>query len=253
MKSGIQPDAVSLFDTDDLSIGFVERILCKQGITDIIGVDEAGRGPLAGPVVAAAVALPDGYIPEGLNDSKKLSEAKRNVLYGDILDNALAIGISFSSPEIIDKENILQATLKAMSEAIDQASERLKMPPLCLIDGNRRVCTPFRQQTLVKGDSKSSNIAAASIVAKVVRDFWMDAAESFYPGYGLAKHKGYGVKAHKAAIKDIGPCILHRLTFRGVREHINEHPELQREYQNRVKSGLQIFSSVTPSAKKPNQ
>jgi len=219
-----RPD-LSLFETPDEEIGCIERNLESQQSTSIIGVDEVGRGTLAGPVVAAAVSLPSGYIPIGLNDSKKLKKSERERLYIEINANALCIGVSFISAVDIDRVNILNASLKAMMQAVDQTE--LKLPHfscLCLVDGNQRMPCDRRQQTIVGGDGKSSNIAAASVVAKVVRDAWMETAAVFYPGYGFEKHKGYGTEVHRKAVKELGPCFLHRKTFAGVKENLSIRP-----------------------------
>ena len=176
----------------------------------ICGVDEAGRGPLAGPVCAAAVILPKHLeIPE-LNDSKKLSDKRRRELFPVIQEQAISYGIAFASQEEIDERNILQATFLAMRRALDQLDPR---PELALIDGNRQTDFGLPCETVIKGDSLSANIAAASVLAKVTRDDWMIAAAEQYPGYGFEIHKGYGTKAHYAALEKLGPCPIHRRTF----------------------------------------
>ena len=176
----------------------------------ICGVDEAGRGPLAGPVCAAAVILPKHLeIPE-LNDSKKLSDKRRRELFPVIQEQAISYGIAFASQEEIDELNILQATFLAMRRALDQLDPR---PELALIDGNRQTDFGLPCETVIKGDSLSANIAAASVLAKVTRDDWMIAAAEQYPGYGFEIHKGYGTKAHYAALEKLGPCPIHRRTF----------------------------------------
>ena len=183
----------------------------------VCGVDEAGRGPLAGPVVAAAVILPEQFDLSGLDDSKKLSEKERERLFPLIRAQALAIGVGFASPAEIDAINILQATLRGMSLAVG----RLQLPAdFLLIDGITPVPLPIPQQTLKKGDSRSLSIAAASVIAKVVRDRVMVGYDRRYPGYGFARHKGYGSREHLAAIARLGPTPLHRATFGGVREHL---------------------------------
>ena len=176
----------------------------------ICGVDEAGRGPLAGPVCAAAVILPKHLEIPGLNDSKKLSDKRRRELFPVIQEQAISYGIAFASQEEIDERNILQATFLAMRRALDQLDPR---PELALIDGNRQADFGLPCETVIKGDSLSANIAAASVLAKVTRDDWMIAAAEQYPGYGFEIHKGYGTKAHYAALEKLGPCPIHRRTF----------------------------------------
>ena len=176
----------------------------------ICGVDEAGRGPLAGPVCAAAVILPKGLVIPGLNDSKKLSDKRRRELFPIIQQEAVSFGIAFASQEEIDEINILQATFLAMRRAIDQLDPK---PDFALIDGNRETDFGVQCKTVIKGDSLSANIAAASVLAKVTRDNWMIEAAEKYPGYGFEIHKGYGTKAHYAALEKLGPCAIHRRTF----------------------------------------
>ena len=188
----------------------IERGLLAQGIAPICGVDEAGRGPLAGPVCAAAVILPPELEIPGLNDSKKLTDKKRRALYDIIVAEAVSYGIAMASEQEIDEINILQATFNAMERAMDQLTVR---PALALIDGNRERPFPVPVQTVVKGDSLSANIAAASILAKVTRDRYMEEMAGRYPQYGFEIHKGYGTKAHYAALTEHGPCPIHRRTF----------------------------------------
>ena len=176
----------------------------------ICGVDEAGRGPLAGPVCAAAVILPKGLVIPGLNDSKKLTDKRRRELFPIIQQEAVSFGIAFASQEEIDEINILQATFLAMRRAIDQLDPK---PDFALIDGNRETDFGVPCRTVIKGDSLSANIAAASVLAKVTRDNWMIEAAEKYPGYGFEIHKGYGTKAHYAALEKLGPCAIHRRTF----------------------------------------
>ncbi len=176
----------------------------------ICGVDEAGRGPLAGPVCAAAVILPKGLVIPGLNDSKKLTDKRRRELFPIIQQEAVSFGIAFASQEEIDEINILQATFLAMRRAIDQLDPK---PQFALIDGNRETDFGVPCKTVIKGDSLSANIAAASVLAKVTRDNWMIEAAEKYPGYGFEIHKGYGTKAHYAALEKLGPCAIHRRTF----------------------------------------
>ena len=187
-----------------------EHACAEQGYNIICGIDEAGRGPLAGPVCAAAVILPMDLEIEGLNDSKKLSEKRREALYDIIIDKAIAYGIGFASEEEIDEINILQATFLAMRRAADQLSVK---PDMVLVDGNREPELEFPVKTIVKGDSLSANIAAASILAKVTRDRLMVKLDEEFPQYGFAVHKGYGTKAHYAALSEHGMCPSHRRTF----------------------------------------
>ena len=188
----------------------LERGLIAQGISPVCGVDEAGRGPLAGPVCAAAVILPPEIEIPGLNDSKKLTDKRRRALYDVIIENAVSYGIAMVHEKEIDEINILQATFNAMEQAILQLSVK---PAMALIDGNRERPFPVPVQTVVKGDSLSANIAAASILAKVTRDRYMEEMAEQYPGYGFEVHKGYGTKAHYAALTELGMSPIHRRTF----------------------------------------
>ena len=190
-----------------------------EGYRLVAGVDEAGRGPLAGPVVAAAVILPDGVDLPGVTDSKKLSAARREALFPLIRERALAVGVGISAPAVIEGINILQATLAAMRQAIDELDPA---PDFLLVDGISAVPHSIPQKTLKKGDSRSLSIAAASIIAKVSRDRLMEEYDRRYPGYGFAAHKGYGSADHLAAIAALGPSPIHRVTFRGVREHVKD-------------------------------
>ena len=188
----------------------IEKSYFEQGIVTICGVDEAGRGPLAGPVCAAAVILPNGLEIPGLNDSKKLTDKRRRELLPIIQEQAIAYGVAFASHEVIDEINILQATFLAMERALSQ----LKIQPeLALIDGNRQKDFGIKVETVVKGDSRSANIAAASVLAKVTRDTYMEEMAKEYPGYGFEVHKGYGTKAHYEALRELGPCPIHRMSF----------------------------------------
>ena len=188
----------------------IEDGFYDEGVKVICGVDEAGRGPLAGPVCAAAVILPDHLELPGLTDSKKLTDKKRRELYPIIKEQAIAYGIGFASEQEIDEINILQATFLAMQRALDQLTV---MPDLALIDGNRKKDFGVPVKTVVKGDSLSLNIAAASVLAKVTRDdLMMEKAEEF-PQYGFDIHKGYGTKAHYAALTEYGPSPIHRMSF----------------------------------------
>lgn len=188
----------------------IENDIAVEGYVNVCGVDEAGRGPLAGPVCAAAVILPLGWLPEGLNDSKKLSERKREALYDLIVENAISFGIAFAGVEEIESENILNATFLAMNRAIEQLDPQ---PTLAIIDGNQNSGIVCPNRTIVHGDALCASIAAASILAKVTRDrFMCDMAEK-YPLYGFEKHKGYGTPQHRAAILQHGPCEIHRPSF----------------------------------------
>lgn len=187
-----------------------EKKHAAEGYKLICGVDEAGRGPLAGPVCAAAVILPLNVDIPGLNDSKKLSDKKRRELFPVICEKAIAYGIGFSDHKEIDEINILQATYLAMERAIANLSVK---PDFALIDGNRAKDFGIPLETIVGGDGRSASIAAASILAKVTRDDYMLQAENEYPGYGFEVHKGYGTKAHYAALTEKGPCQIHRMTF----------------------------------------
>lgn len=210
---------LELFPAEEVSPLFFEETLRRRGFRAVAGVDEAGRGPLAGPVAAAAVILPEKVDLPGLNDSKQLSEKDRERLFYLIRSQALAIGFGLASPKEIDEVNILQATVKAMALAV----HRMQIPPdYLLVDGITPVPLPTPQETLKKGDSRSLSIAAASVVAKVVRDRIMLGYDRRYPGYGFAAHKGYGSARHLEAIARLGPSPLHRRTFRGVREHLPE-------------------------------
>ena len=181
-----------------------------QGYAAVCGIDEAGRGPLAGPVCAAAVILPKNLEIPGLDDSKKLSDKRRRELFPIIQQQAIAYGIGFASHEEIDEINILQATFLAMKRAL--AAMEMKAD-FALIDGNRETDFGLPVKTVVKGDSLSANIAAASVLAKVSRDDLMEAMAEEYPQYGFEIHKGYGTKAHYEALRTYGPCPIHRLSF----------------------------------------
>lgn len=209
--------APSLFDLrfDDAPNLKLERKHAAQFDGLLAGVDEAGRGPWAGPVVTAAVILDYDRLPEGLNDSKKLTEAKRELLFAEIMASA-QVGIGSASAATIDERNIRAATLSAMVRAVKALPDAPRMvmvdgkdvPPGLGIDG----------QSLIKGDGRCLAIAAASIIAKVLRDRMMVQADAAFPGYGLAVHKGYGVPRHQAALLELGPCALHRQSFKPIRD-----------------------------------
>ena len=193
-----------------VSLSF-EKDLTDLGFRHIAGVDEAGRGPLAGPVVAAAVIFPAGtFLPE-VDDSKRLSPEKREVLYQKIIKGALAFGVGEVDVEAIDRVNIGQASLQAMRKAVEALSVT---PDLLLIDGNIPIPgMTIKQLTVIGGDAQSFSIAAASILAKVTRDRIMEAYEVLYPGYGFSQNKGYGTRSHREALKRLGPCEIHRRSF----------------------------------------
>lgn len=187
-----------------------ERQLWADGCTNVAGIDEAGRGPLAGPVVAAAVVMPRGVWVEGVDDSKKLSPARREELFGRIMTSATAIGIGVIYHDVIDRINILNATIQAMEDAVGSLSI---VPDHILVDGNRGLRTSIPCSAIIDGDATCSVIAAASIIAKVTRDRMMLEFDRQYPGYGFAQHKGYGTLQHRTAIARLGLSPIHRRTF----------------------------------------
>ena len=195
---------------EPMDLWVYEREAFDAGIKLVCGVDEAGRGPLAGPVCAAAVILPPGLEIPGLNDSKKLTDKKRRELYDVITAQAVSYGIAFASEQEIDEINILQATFLAMERAMQKLSPQ---PELALIDGNRNTGIAVPSRCIVGGDGKCADIAAASVLAKVTRDRYMRRMAETYPQYGFEKHKGYGTAAHYAAIRAHGPCPIHRPSF----------------------------------------
>ncbi len=192
-----------------------EKKAIGRGFTRIAGVDEAGRGPLAGPVVSAAVILPTSFAVSGVIDSKKLSYKKRNFLYDRIHEHSVSIGIGIVDPIEIDRINILQASLLSMALAVKNL---YPLPDFLLIDGNFEIPLDLTQAALIKGDALSVSIAAASIIAKVTRDRLMERYHQDYPQYGFSKHKGYPTRAHRAAIRKYGCCPIHRRSFKGVKE-----------------------------------
>lgn len=208
---------VELFTALPVDKLMYEKAAYKSGYSNIAGVDEAGRGPLAGPVMAAAVILRRDVLICGVDDSKKLTPHKRDKLFDIIMSQALSVGIGIVSPSEIDEINILQATRRAMLYAVQNLSSE---PDCILIDGITTIQSSLPQKTIKKGDSLSLSIAAASIIAKVTRDRYMVDMDSKYPGYGFARHKGYGSAAHLEAIRTLGPSAIHRLTFGGVKEHV---------------------------------
>lgn len=208
---------LELFNDTEVSTLYFEQLAGRRGFRAIAGVDEAGRGPLAGPVVAAAVILSDDFDLPGLTDSKKLTEKQRRRFYPQIRQQALAVGVGVATVSEIDRINILQATLLAMQRAIGRLS---LSPDHLLIDGITPLPVEISQQTLKKGDSRSLSVAAASVVAKVVRDRIMLSLDRQQPGYGFARHKGYGTVQHRQAIAELGPNRHHRVTFAGVKEYL---------------------------------
>lgn len=199
----------------------IEKELYRNGIKSICGIDEAGRGPLAGPVVVASVIMPEDSMIEGVNDSKKVSEKKRELLYEQITQEAIAFGVGIIDQREIDKVNILNATKEGLTASIKELEKDLKeknkefdKPEIILVDALTKIDTDgISYRSIIKGDSKSYSIAAASIIAKVTRDRIMRQWDEVYPMYGFEKHKGYGTAAHIAAIKEYGLCPLHRKSF----------------------------------------
>jgi ribonuclease HII len=194
-----------------------EKKALQKGFSRIAGIDEAGRGPLAGPVVSAAVIIPISSQIPGISDSKKLSPQKRNYLYEKIYDSAVSVGIGIVDPFEIDRINILQAALLSMAMAVENLAPQ---PDCLLIDGTFLISSTLPQKAIPKGDALSASIAAASIVAKVTRDRLMERYQEDYPQFEFSKHKGYPTKAHKQAIKKFGCCPIHRRTFKGVKEYL---------------------------------
>jgi ribonuclease HII len=201
-----------------------ERSLWEQGIGLVAGVDEVGRGPLAGPVVAAAVVFSPKFLIPGVFDSKKIPKEKRELFFKEILNQALGVGIGISDERDIDKYNILNASLMAMHQAV----KNLKLlPEFVLVDGNQKIPQlPFPQLPIIKGDSLSFSIASASIVAKVTRDRIMDEFHKKFPHFCFDQHKGYSTQVHLDALKTHGPCEIHRKTFKRVRELLSQQKEI---------------------------
>jgi len=198
-----------------------EKRALEKGFTTIAGIDEAGRGPLAGPVVSAAVILPADFSIAGITDSKKLTPKKRRRLYAGIYEQAVAVGVGIIDPAEIDRINILRAALLSMAISVENLEPT---PDYLLIDGPAPIPSKLPQNPIPKGDARSISIAAASIVAKVTRDNLMEVYHQDYPHYGFARHKGYPTRDHKAAIKKFGCCPIHRMSFRGVKEHAPQTP-----------------------------
>ena len=204
-------------DLPDQPMDYFEQLYYRRGYQTIAGVDEVGRGPLAGPVVAAAVILPREGIGERLYDSKAIPSRRREALYDLIVTRSLGVGLGLVDQNEIDRTDILAATLRAMALAV----ESLPRPPdFILVDGSQIFKVPIAQKAIPKGDQLSQSVAAASIVAKVTRDRLMMEWHRKYPQYNFARHKGYGTKEHREAIEKFGVCELHRKTFRGVKEHL---------------------------------
>ncbi|MFH2011211.1 MAG: ribonuclease HII [Pseudomonadota bacterium] len=200
-----------------ISHAIPEREIYEKGYQFIAGVDEAGRGPLAGPVVAAAVILPENHNIQGIADSKKLSSHRREVLFSEIYKQAEAVGVGIVDQREIERINILQASLKAMQSAVAALNSPVDY---ILVDGIHSIPTQIHQSTIIKGDALSPSIAAASIIAKVTRDKIMVEYHSIYPQYNFARNKGYGTVEHMDAIKRSGCCEIHRRTFKGVKEYL---------------------------------
>jgi ribonuclease HII len=198
-----------------------DQAIRRKGYPLLCGVDEVGRGPLAGPVVASAVVLDPGCVPEGIDDSKLLVKEERERLELLIKDTAIVWAIGVAGPEEIDALNILRASLLAMERAISLLG---RPPDFILVDGIHRVASDLPQKTLIKGDSLSASVAAASILAKVYRDKLMEDYAVQYPGYGFEQHMGYATAEHREALKTLGPSPIHRRTFKGVREHLRDTP-----------------------------
>ena len=201
----------------ELDLWLFEKKAFQKGFSKIAGIDEAGRGPLAGPVVSAAVIIPNSLQISGISDSKKLTPKKRDYLYEKIYDLAVSVGIGIVDPFEIDRINILQAALLSMAMAVENLAPQ---PDCLLIDGTFLISSALPQEAIPKGDALSVSIAAASIVAKVTRDRLMERYHQDYPQFGFSKHKGYPTKAHKEAIRKFGCCLIHRKSFRGVKEYL---------------------------------
>ena len=211
----------SISDSQDMDTWFFEKNAREKGFLRVAGIDEVGRGPLAGPVVSAAVILPHHFPRSGVTDSKKLTQKKREQLFELIYDQAVSIGLGIIDPAEIDRRNILQASLLSMAVAIRNLNPQ---PDFLLIDGIFNVPLDMPQIPIPKGDSRSTSIAAASIVAKVTRDRMMKKYHEDYPQFGFDIHKGYPTPVHKEAIRKFGSCPIHRLSFKGVKEYARSSP-----------------------------
>jgi ribonuclease HII len=229
------------FNDQDDSLA-IERGLIESGYKMVAGVDEAGRGPLAGPVVAAAVILDMTRDYPLVGDSKKMGPDQRERAFRLIMFRARAVGLGLVSSEDIDRTNILKASLSAMKKAVEQLDPR---PDFVLVDGNFKAPLKTPQKALVKGDSRSLSVGAASIVAKVIRDRLMTAYDLTYPGYDFAAHKGYGTKKHLTAISLLGPCPLHRKSFKGIKPEKEQRLFYDRALLAIEPSGRLIFRSET--------
>jgi ribonuclease HII len=220
--NSLGPSPASLYPVDTFHF---ERSLYSQGYSSVAGIDEAGRGPLAGPVVAACLILPQSCDYRLFKDSKLLTARRRDVLFDILQTNGALIGVGVAGPREIEQINILQASLLAMKRAMEDCAGRNNgcPPEFLLVDGTFQVPTPISQRTLVKGESKSASIAAASIIAKVTRDRFMADAHYQHPQYGFLQHQGYPTKEHRLAISRYGPCPLHRRTYRGVMEYLDSY------------------------------
>ena len=208
---------LTLYDLRQRATDFFERQCYRAGYRNVAGIDEAGRGPLAGPVVAAAVIFPMGWMSDEIADSKRLSPQRREKLYDKVLSSAQSVGIAVVDQGEIDRTDILRATLMAMKMAIVKLSP---LPDHLLVDGVNGIPISIPQRLIRRGDAVSISIAGASIVAKVTRDRIMMEHHEKYPQYNFARHKGYGTKEHLEAIRKFGCCELHRMTFRGVKGHV---------------------------------
>lgn len=223
-KLGMKPHQRRQFLKSDLpkpDLWRFERQAAEKGFLRVAGVDEVGRGPLAGPVVSAAVVLPSSFPQSGIRDSKKLTPGKREQLFELIYDQAVSIGLGIIDPVEIDRRNILQAALLSMAIAVENLNPQ---PDFLLIDGIFKIQSDVAQMPVAKGDNQSTSIAAASIVAKVTRDRMMKRYHVEYPQFGFDAHKGYPTRAHRSAIQKFGSCPIHRRSFKGIREYVRSSP-----------------------------
>ncbi len=196
----------------------IETEYWEQGLSNIVGIDEAGRGPLAGPVVAAACLIPQGIYFSGIDDSKRLTSLQRESLFQEITQHpSVVYGIGLADSLLIDQINILQATFVAMRQAVEGVAERFSVLDILLVDGHLLPSWPWRSKAIVGGDALSQSIAAASILAKVTRDRLMEEFHIQWPQYGFHRHKGYGTKKHRQALEEFGPCPIHRITFEPIK------------------------------------
>jgi ribonuclease HII len=214
---------------EEINLYRYEEELYDNGYEKVCGIDEAGRGPLAGPVVVAACIMPPFLRIDGINDSKQLTEKKREELYKIIVKEALAYSVVFINEKEIDELNILNATKKGMLKALDELKVK---PDYVLIDAVKLDELKIESKAIIHGDALSASIAAASILAKVSRDHYMEAMDKKYPNYGFARHKGYGTKAHLEALEKYGPCKIHRKTFTPVNKYFSKQLSLDLEIEN---------------------